>query len=147
HHLAQHPVPAHHQYHGHARQLGHERERHLLDLRDRLHDRHRQPDDQRHDQDGRGQFHRDEHRLQGDLDNGGVGHRKLASRERTTSAHPSTITNSRSLNGSDTSTGGSIIMPIDMSDELTIRSMTRKGTNTTKPMMKAVFNSLSTKAG
>jgi len=32
-----------------------------------------------------------------------------------------------SLNGSDTSTGGSIIMPIDISTEATTRSMIRNG--------------------
>ena len=40
--------------------------------------------------------------------------------ELTMSAHPSTITNSNSLNGNDTSTGGSMNMPIDISVELTI---------------------------
>src|SRR3954469_12865172 len=65
----------------------------------------------------------------------------------TISAQPSTITNSKSLNGNDTSTGGSMNMPIDISVELTTRSMMRNGTNTTKPMMNAVFSSESTNAG
>src|SRR5688572_25451230 len=65
----------------------------------------------------------------------------------TTSAQPSTITNNNNLNGSDTSTGGSMNMPIDISAELTTKSMIRNGTNTTKPMMNAVFNSDSTNAG
>ena len=40
---------------------------------------------------------------------------------------PSTRTNSRILNGSEIITGGSIIMPIDISAEATTRSITRNG--------------------
>src|SRR5437667_12270406 len=65
----------------------------------------------------------------------------------TMSAHPSTITNNNSLNGNDTSTGGSMNMPIDISVELTTRSMIRNGTNTMNPMMNAVLISDSTNAG
>src|SRR3954452_16068796 len=65
----------------------------------------------------------------------------------TTSAHPSTMTNSNNLNGNDTSTGGSMNMPIDISAELITRSMIKNGTKITKPIMNAVFNSESTNAG
>ena len=61
--------------------------------------------------------------------------------------HPSTMTNSRSLNGRETKTGGSIIIPMDMSELETTMSITRKGMKTTKPMMKAVYSSERMKAG
>ena len=51
------------------------------------------------------------------------------------------------MNGSETVTGGSIIMPIDISAAETTRSMTRNGTKTTKPMMNAARSSDSTNAG
>ena len=60
---------------------------------------------------------------------------------------PSTSTSSSSLNGRETVTGGSIIMPIDMSAADTTRSMTRNGTKMTKPMMKADRSSDSMNAG
>src|SRR4051812_2657250 len=72
---------------------------------------------------------------------------KLVMSDFTTSAHPSTITNSNNLNGNDTSTGGSMNMPIDINAELITRSMMRNGTKMTKPMMNAVFSSDSTNAG
>src|SRR5581483_176376 len=77
----------------------------------------------------------DDHGLNGDLDDAGVHSRplpqaKLLSRERTMSPQPSTITNSRILNGRETT-----------------MSMTRKGMKMTKPMMKAVFSSDRMKAG
>ena len=67
--------------------------------------------------------------------------------ELTTSAQPSTITNNSSLNGNDTSTGGSMNMPIDIKVELTTRSMMRNGMKITNPMMKAVFSSERMNAG
>ena len=42
-----------------------------------------------------------------------------------------------SLNGSDATTGGSIIMPIDISTEATTRSMIRNNRNSKKPISKA----------
>ena len=63
------------------------------------------------------------------------------------SAQPSTTTNSRSLKGSDTMVGGTIIMPIAISEALTSMSSTRNGMKTTSPMMKALLSSDSTKAG
>ena len=47
----------------------------------------------------------------------------------------------------ETTTGGSIIMPSDMSTALTTRSITRKGMKMTKPMMNAVCNSERMNAG
>jgi hypothetical protein len=51
------------------------------------------------------------------------------------------------LNGSDTTTGGSIIMPIDMSTDGTTRSMMRKGRNSRKPISKARLSSEIMNAG
>ena len=63
------------------------------------------------------------------------------------SAQPSTTTKSSSLNGSDTIVGGTIIMPIAMSEALTSMSSTRNGMKTTSPMMNALLSSESTNAG
>ena len=63
------------------------------------------------------------------------------------SPHPSTSTNSRILNGSEIITGGSIIMPIDMSAAETTMSITRNGTKMTKPMMNAARSSEIMNAG
>src|SRR6202021_494154 len=72
---------------------------------------------------------------------------KLAARVPINSVQPSTTKNNMILNGSDTRTGDSIIMPIDISPLATTRSMTRKGMNTMKPIWNAVFNSLVMKVG
>ena len=50
---------------------------------------------------------------------------------------PSTSTKKISLKGKEIITGGSIIMPMDMSTEATTISMIKKGTNTKKPISKA----------
>ena len=63
------------------------------------------------------------------------------------SAQPSTTTKSSSLNGSDTIVGGTIIMPIAISEALTSMSSTRNGMKTTSPMMNALLSSESTNAG
>jgi len=60
---------------------------------------------------------------------------------------PSTRTKSRILNGSEMKTGGSITMPIDISVELTTRSMTRNGRKIKKPIWKAVLSSEMMNAG
>ena len=65
----------------------------------------------------------------------------------TISPQPLTSTNSSSLNGRDTVTGGSIIMPSDISDAETTMSMTRNGMKMTKPMMNAARSSDRTNAG
>src|SRR6202021_3061942 len=67
---------------------------------------------------------------------------KLAARVPINSVQPSTTTNNMILNGSDTSTGDSIIMPIDINTLAQPRSIPRKGMNTMKPIWNAVFSSL-----
>ncbi len=52
---------------------------------------------------------------------------KLSSKLPTTSDHPSTSTNSSSLNGSEISTGGSIIMLMEIRMVAMTMSITRKG--------------------
>src|SRR5437764_6019523 len=64
-----------------------------------------------------------------------------------TRPHSLTRTNSNNLNGSDTVTGGSIIMPIDIRDADTTMSITRNGMYTTNPMMNAARSSDRTNAG
>src|SRR5215469_18211155 len=59
--------------------------------------------------------------------------------EPATSVQPSTRTKKISLNGSDTTTGGNIIMPIDMSTEATTRSMIRNGRNNRKSVVSVAF--------
>ena len=54
--------------------------------------------------------------------------------EPATNDQPSTKTKKISLNGSDTTTGGSIIIPIDISTDATTRSMIRKGKNSKNPI-------------
>jgi hypothetical protein len=51
------------------------------------------------------------------------------------------------LNGSDTTTGGSIIMRIDISTEATTRSMIRNGRKRRNPISKACLSSEIMKAG
>ena len=72
---------------------------------------------------------------------------KLATSEPMSRFQPSTSTNSMSLNGSEISTGDSIIMPIDISTLATTMSMIRNGMKIMKPIWNAVFSSLVTKAG
>src|SRR3546814_13566423 len=62
------------------------------------------------------------------------------------SAHPSTSTNSSSLNGMEMIVGDSIIMPSAISVDATTRSMIRKGRKIMKPNWNEVFNSDVTKA-
>ena len=72
---------------------------------------------------------------------------KLSTSEFKVRAHPSTITNIKSLNGSETSIGDSIIMPRDIRILETTISITRKGKNNRNPIVKAVRNSLIRNAG
>ena len=51
------------------------------------------------------------------------------------------------MKGSDTITGGIIIMPSDISAALTTMSITRNGMKMMKPMMNACFSSLRMNAG
>src|SRR5437868_13965288 len=71
----------------------------------------------------------------------------LCTRLPATSDQPSTSTTKISLNGSDTTTGGSIIMPIDIRTEATTRAMIRKGRNSRNPISNARFSSEIMKAG
>ena len=72
---------------------------------------------------------------------------KLWTSDWVTRFQPSTRTNSRILNGSEMKTGGSIIMPMLISVELTTRSMTRNGRKIRKPIWNAVLSSEIVKAG
>ena len=63
---------------------------------------------------------------------------KLSTRLPATSRQPSTSTKKINLNGRLTTTGGSIIMPMDISAAATTMSITRNGTKMTKPMMNAL---------
>ena len=72
---------------------------------------------------------------------------ELSTRLPATSRQPSTSTKKISLNGRLTTTGGSIIMPMLISTLATTRSMTRKGTNSRKPISNARFSSEIMKAG
>ena len=67
--------------------------------------------------------------------------------EPATPVQPSTRTKKINLNGSDTTTGGSIIMPMDISTEATTRSMIRNGRNYREPISKARLSSEIMKAG
>src|SRR3954454_11780617 len=150
--LGQHPVARHEQRDRDGDHLGDERQRLLLDLRGRLEQRDHEPDQQRRQQDRCGDLGGEQHRLQREVGDLGVSHRRYPAPYEWTSAvvisaHPSTTTNSSSLNGSDTIAGGTIIMPIAMSAALTSMSSTRNGMNTTSPMMNALFSSERTKAG
>src|SRR5262249_37439893 len=113
-------------------QFRYETQRLFLQLRHRLPDaddeadqqpgqHHRQADDQRHHDRVAAQFRSrfDRHHHPVSL--------TLSISIPTVNAQPSMSTNNSNLNGSDTSTGGSIIMPILMrSDEITM-SITRNG--------------------
>ncbi len=53
---------------------------------------------------------------------------------------PSATTKKASLKGSDTTDGGTIIIPIDIRTAATTRSMIRNGRKTRKPISKARWN-------
>ncbi len=64
-----------------------------------------------------------------------------------TRSQPSTRTNSRILKGSEMNVGGSMIMPMLISVEETIRSMIRNGRKIRKPIWNAVLSSETMNAG
>src|SRR6186713_2708431 len=72
---------------------------------------------------------------------------KLCTSDCTIRCQPSTRTKSSSLNGSETTLGGIIIMPSDISTAETRKSMTRKGRKSKNPIWKADCSSLSTNDG
>ena len=49
--------------------------------------------------------------------------------------------------GNDIVIGGTMIIPSDIKIEATMMSITKKGSKITKPIWKAIFNSLNIKAG
>src|SRR3954453_4723174 len=145
--LREHPVAGHQQRDRDRDHLRHEGQRLFLDLGRRLEQRDHEADQQGRQQDRGGDLRADQHRLGGDLGDVGVAHEYDPTSAVVISDHPSTITNSSSLKGSDTTDGGTIIMPIDISAALTSMSSTRNGMKMTSPMMKALFSSESTNAG
>ena len=59
---------------------------------------------------------------------------KLCRSDLTTKYHPSTSTNNNILNGNEIITGGSIIIPIDISTLATTISITKKGIKIINPI-------------
>src|SRR4051794_28600209 len=78
--LVQHPVAGHHDDDGDRGQLGHESQRHFLDLGDRLEQRDGQTDGEAGDEDRGRDLGRHHHHLDRDLDNRGVVHCATSSR-------------------------------------------------------------------
>src|ERR1700722_13017530 len=144
----QNPGAGHEQGEDQQQELRNEAQRRFVDLSRRL----QHPDGQTRDERNQQQRRRDhrghhQHAVRQIHDVLGRHWWKLEARVPSSSVHPSTTTNNMILNGSDTRTGDSIIMPIDISTLATTRSMTRKGMNTMKPIWNAVFNSLVMKVG
>src|SRR5581483_4121747 len=111
----------------HREDLRHERQRRLVDLRDRLKHADQQPDHEAQSEHRRGH---EQHRLEraaSQIHDHVRRHWKDLTMEPTTRYHPSASTNRISLNGSEITTGGSSIMPIDMSTLATTRSTMRNG--------------------
>src|SRR6185369_188146 len=144
----QHPRPRDQQHHEKRDELGDEGQGHLVDLRGGLQHADDQARDQRRQQHGRRHQQADLHGVRDELEYRLRCHvPKLATSEPINRFHPSASTNSISLNGREISTGDSIIMPMDISTLATTMSMIKKGMKIMKPIWKAVFNSLVTKAG
>src|ERR1700754_5061407 len=146
---AEHPRPGDDDHRDERDDLGDEGEGLLLDLRDGLEDR----DGKAHDEAGQEHRERDlhghAHHLHDEADDFVLGHDmwKLWTREPQIRFQPSTRMKRRILNGREMKTGGSIIMPIDISVEDTTRSMIRNGRKIRKPIWKAVLSSEMMKAG
>src|SRR3954447_8827582 len=125
-----------------------ERERLLLDLRDRLEDRDHQADHQAGEEHRRGHLHGDRHHRDDEADDGVLRHVwNELTRDDVTRFQPPTRTNSRILNGREMNDGGSIIIPIDISVEETTRSMIRNGRKIRKPIWNDVLSSEIVNAG
>src|SRR4051794_28072188 len=145
---AEHPRARDRQDGDQGEDLGDEGERLLLDLRDGLEDRDGQADDQAGEQHRQRDLHRDAHHLDEQAGDGVLGHVwKLWTRDPQTRFHPSTRMKRRILNGSEMKTGGSIIIPIDISVDETTRSMIRNGRKIRNPIWKAVLSSEMMNAG
>src|SRR3954470_11079087 len=149
--LGEHPVARDQQRDRDGDDLRDEGEGLLLDLGRCLEQRDEEADQQSGQQHGGGHLGGDHHGLCRDLGDVCIRHQPLPPYDPTRavviSAQPSTMTKSSSLKGSDTMVGGTIIMPIAMSEALTSMSSTRNGMKMTSPMMKALLSSESTKAG
>src|SRR5262249_41992120 len=109
-----------------------ERQRLLLDGRRGLEDRDQQSDGEPGQQEGRRDLERDLHCLHGEMGDRVLVHRsprqwKDVTSDWMTRCQPATSTNNRILNGSEMRTGGSIIIPIDISVAEMIMSMIRNG--------------------
>ena len=65
----------------------------------------------------------------------------------TSKFHPSIRTKNKTLNGSEITVGGNIIMPMDMVSIATIKSITRNGSTIRKPISKPRRSSEIMKAG
>src|SRR6185295_12186517 len=130
----------------HCEHLGHLVERLILELRRRLEHADERADHERREQDGERELDRDPEGFAPQVDRqaeiAAVHQKKLCTREPITRCHPSTRTKSRILKGSEMRKGGSTIMPIEISEAETTRSMTRKGRKRAKPMMNARLSSL-----
>src|SRR5574340_1530853 len=140
--LPSHPVAQYRQHDQHDDELGNEGQRRLEDLRGSLEQADCECGQQPRQQQRRGDQHHQPERVARE-----AFHQKLPVNEPTSRCQPSTETNSSSFKGSDTSWGGSMIMPSAVSTAATTRSITRKGSTTMKPIWNAVFNSLVRKAG
>src|SRR5690606_9942795 len=148
HHLAQHPRSGQEEDEGCPDQLGDEGEGHLLHLGDRLQQRHGDPDAGGGNEERPRELGRDHEGVDEDVEDLGIRHATVPCTDLTSDwmirDQPSTSTKSNSLRGRLTKTGGSIIMPSDISTADTTRSMTRNGTNTMNPIRKAVRSSETT---
>src|SRR5258708_2814000 len=142
------PRAGHEQGEYQQQELRNEAQRGFVDLRRRLQHADDQTRDER-DQQQRRRDHRGHHQHAVRQIHDVLGRHwwKLEARVPSSSVHPSTTTNSMILNGKDTKTGDSIIMPIDISTLATTRSITKNGMKIMKPIWKAVFSSLVMKVG
>src|SRR3546814_1184767 len=119
-------------------ELGHEAQRCFVDRGRGLDHAEHQAGEQRRDQDRRRGERQDPESLLRDADEiVGLFHRytplKEAASEPIVSAHPSTRTNSSSLNGIEMNDVDSIIMRSAISDEAATRPVTRKGGKNRRP--------------
>src|SRR5664279_1827457 len=148
HHHLQHPRTGEKQHDEHPDQLRDERQGLLVDLRRGLKDADDQADDQNGQKQRPGEYQGHLDGLPADAHDDLRRHvAKLMTSEPSRRCQPSTRTKSISLKGMEIITGDIIIMPIDISTLATTMSIIRKGMKMMKPIWKAVFSSLVTKAG
>src|SRR5580658_1833366 len=149
-HLAQKPRHTCQQNHGDGGQARNRSQRLLLQAGQGLHQAEEETQQDRGNQERRGQNQGFLHHLAKQLGNQVGRHwfrliirfpQKLFISEFASRFQPSTITKSRILSGVETTTGGSWNMPIEVVMEAVTISMSRKGRNSTAPMAKPAFNS------